>query len=93
MLPLFPEFGDSGLLSWPGDAVMVVASPPGEAVAAEMDAVNQGQCRDCDCAVLYSSYTFDRAIRFGRVVKFFCTTCVLKYDPRTIQQLEDHRGQ
>lgn len=92
MLPLFPDFTDAGLLRWPGDAVMVVASPPGEAVVDEMDEVNQASCRDCGCEVLYSSYTFDRAIRFGRVVRFFCTTCVLKYDPRTIQKLEDHRG-
>lgn len=84
-----------GTKRWPGDAVMIVASPAGEAVAANMQAVVECRCRDCGGAVHADSDTIRRCAempgRGGRPIRFVCIPCAVRYDVNSLDLLVDHR--
>lgn len=85
----------ANLLPWPREAAIIVCATPATAKRELMDSVNPGVCRDCGCAVVYDSYSFDRCnreeITRGRPIEFLCfNRCYPKYDSNQIEISEDH---
>ena len=86
---------EPGKLPWPDDAVIIVAANAGEEIRDHMEGIHPCACRRCQQALHADTRTVRHAYnlpsRRGRPVEFFCVDCVLQHDPRTIEDLHDHR--
>lgn len=75
---------------------MLICATPQEAKIDQMESVNPGQCRDCECSIVYDGKSHREAMnteyREDRPVEFFCIACAVKYDFGSITHLGDHRG-
>lgn len=81
---------------WPTDAIMLVCSTPETATREHMDSVNDGTCRDCGQAIVYSGrsmrFCLETPGRGDRPVRFFCIDCATQHRFEDITHFEDHRG-
>jgi hypothetical protein len=84
------------LKPWPVDVVLLVCARPGEAFVQYMDTVEDGLCRDCGHAVVYSGRSHRAAeespLTQGRPIAMICLRCFAGYDIDTADLVIDHRG-
>lgn len=80
------------LLPWPGDALIIVASPAGMEAVDKMEGVHPAVCRRCAAAVHADTRSVRLAethtARHGRPVDFLCWFCHLLY--QTPPVVENH---
>ncbi|HWB13326.1 MAG TPA: hypothetical protein VG826_29140 [Pirellulales bacterium] len=79
---------------WPSDATIIVCASLAEARTEFMESVNPGHCRDCGAPLVYDGKTERRCLALcpGRPIGLLCIPCAVRYDVRSIEHLEDHRG-
>ena len=81
--------------TWPGDAIVIMASRRGTAIEANMLAVVRTCCRDCGAPIDADAHSVGVAAaspaRQGRPIDFLCIECGVTYDRGSIDMLVDDR--